>query len=279
MQSKPKVPWNTRLGRIGESEIEGRLDYFSNPVKYELDVGIDYYCELIEKDSPSRPFYVQAKGTEHFDDYWGQNIKKTTIMYWLEQQHPVFLIAYDENDGLCYRMSIEDKRYELLSKMGTPSDTIYSTIDKSHILEKGRDTNYDFIKKIKEDSLSIELWKEHPQPSGESYVKTIPPRPRSQRELILAQENLRMNMYSLIQHYLAINDLQNASLCCEFLSKFDRSHYNHFVWLARVSRLLGDEEKARTEYEEALRICERDKKWPTESMDKLKDSIRKEMET
>ena len=85
-------------------------------------------------------------------------------------------------------------------------------------------------------------------------------------------------MYSLIQHYLAINDLQNASLFGEFLCKFDEDHYNHFVWFARVNRLLGDNEKARTNYEEALRICERDKNWPTESMNKLTEAIRKEME-
>ena len=107
---KAQVPWNTRLGTVGESEVKARLAYFSIPTRYETDPGIDFYCELIENDSPSTPFYVQAKGTEHFDNGWGQSIAKSTITYWLQQEFPVFLIVYNENDGNCYWKSIEDNR-------------------------------------------------------------------------------------------------------------------------------------------------------------------------
>jgi hypothetical protein len=76
----PQIPWKTRLGMIGETQVKTRLAYFSIPTKYEIDPGIDFYCELLENDSPSLPFYIQAKGTEHFDDNGGQSIRKSTLM-------------------------------------------------------------------------------------------------------------------------------------------------------------------------------------------------------
>ena len=76
-----KFPWNQRKGYIAEEEIKKLLYYFSNPIKYDHDVGIDYYCELLENSSPTDSFYVQAKGTEHFDNDWGRSIKKSTIRY------------------------------------------------------------------------------------------------------------------------------------------------------------------------------------------------------
>ena len=279
MSSKAKVSWSTRLGAIGETEIKSRLSYFSNPVKFDLDVGIDFYCELLEDDSPSIPFYVQAKGTEHFDNSWGQSIKKSTIMYWLEQLFPVFLIVYDEDDKNCYWTSIEDKRYLLLDKMRTDKNTIYIKMYKLSILEKGRGKNDEFIRKIQEDLLSIELWRGRPQPKGKEYVKKMPGPPRSQIELLRNKANLRMNLSSLIQHYIRVDDLENAFICCDFLTKFDKSHYNHFVWFARINKLLGKKEEARENYKEALEICEKDRKWPRESMDKLKAAIIKEMES
>jgi hypothetical protein len=99
---KPRIPWTTRLGMIGEAQVKARLAYFSILTKYETDPGIDFYCELLENDSPSLPFYVQAKGTEHFDDKWGQSIPKSTLVYWLQQPSPVFLLVYDERQGICH---------------------------------------------------------------------------------------------------------------------------------------------------------------------------------
>ena len=156
MPSSVKVPWEIRLGDVGEAEIKGRLSYFSVPTKFVRDVGIDFYCELLEEDSPLMPFYVQAKGTEHIDDNWGASVKKSTIIYWLQQPFPVFLVVYDENTENCYWMSIEDYRYSLIQKIfETTSETIYLKIDKSHILEKGKGKNDEFIKKIKDDLISI----------------------------------------------------------------------------------------------------------------------------
>jgi hypothetical protein len=276
--SKVLVPWNIRLGAVGEAAIKSRLAYFSNPTKYEKDTGIDFYCELIEADSPSIPFYVQAKGTEHFDSSWGRGIPKRVIMYWLQQQHPVFLIVYDDETATCYWMSIEDHRYSLMQRFfATGSDTIHIKVDQSHILERGQGKHEVFIAKVKEDSLSIQLFRGHPQFIGEEYVKRIPPRPRSDHEFQLIKERVRAGLYSLVQHFWATNDVETAYTYCKFLADFDKSHYNHFAWLGQISSLLGRLDIARQSYEEALRICEADKTWPQDSMNEIIGSIKEEL--
>ena len=274
MSSGVKVTWETRLGSIAESEIESRLKYFSLPVKYNLDVGIDFYCELIKNETPSTPFYVQAKGNEHFDDNWGQGIKKSTIVYWLNQPFPVFLVAYDEHERECYWMSIEDSRYPLLQRFETKGETLYIKMDKSHVLARGRDANAEFISKIRDGVLSIMMWRGVAWPKGEGYVKQIPMPPRSEVELLNLKETIRMNSYSLIQHYAAKNDLPSIYDMCSFLAKFDKWHYNHFLWLGLVCMNLGRREEAIRSFDEALKICEMDKTWERESMEKLKEQTR-----
>lgn len=280
MTSSVKVPWEIRLGDIGEARIRSGLSYFSIPTKYERDVGIDFYCELLEDDSPSIPFYVQAKGTHHFDDNWGASVKKSTIRYWLQQSFPVFLIVYDENTGNSYWMSIEDYRYGLIEKILKPnSETIYLKMDRSHVLEEGKDKNDEFTRKIKEGVSSIELFRGRPLPKGEGYIKTIPSPPRSKIEFRRIKENIRQSLYSLLIHHLLRGDLGNAHFLCEFLTRFDKSHYNHFVWFGQINKALGRKTEAKRSYDEALRICERDKNWPRESMEKIIAQIRNEIES
>lgn len=276
-----KVPWETRLGDVGEAEIRSRLSYFSTATKYSRDVGIDFYCELLEDGSPSTPFYVQAKGTDHFDDNWGAGIKKSTIRYWLQQPFPVFLVVYDENTKICYWMSIEDYRYDLIEKIfKTSSETIYLKMGKSHVLEKGKDKNGEFIRKIKEGLGSIELFRGRPLPKGEGYVKLVPDPPRSKIELLRIKENIRQSLYSLLIYYFFVRgDLENAYLLGEFLTKFDKSHYTHFVWFGQINKALGKKAEAKKWFEEALRICEGDPNWPRESMKQIIARIKKDIES
>ncbi len=77
---------------------------------------------------------------------------------------------------------------------------------------------------------------------------------------------------------MQIKEWSQALVYAVFLSKIDISHYNHFVWLGRIYVNLCRKKDERKSYEEALNICERDKKWPQEDMDKLKAMIQKEME-
>ena len=92
MALERKIPWNQRLGEIGESTIKSYLAYFSNPMKPAFDVGIDFFCELLEDSSPSGMYFlVQAKGSQHFDEKWGRSFDKETIIFWLKKQLPTYI--------------------------------------------------------------------------------------------------------------------------------------------------------------------------------------------
>jgi tetratricopeptide (TPR) repeat protein len=281
MISSVQFPWERRLGRVGANTIKSFLSYFSktNSVEGDEDIGIDYHCELIEDDHPSITFFVQAKGTEHFKNNWSKGIRKSTILYWLSQKSPVYLIVYDENDRNCYWMSIEDHRYSLFKKLSQKhSKTITIKLDRSHVLERGKNKNHEFIEKIKDDLRSIQQFWGFPQPKGNGYVKIIPSPPRSEWELTQTKENVRMSLYSIIQHYIK-KDKQTALLFCRFLAEFDKSHYNHFFWLGQLNREMGNYEEAIESFKEALRICERDLRWPRDSMKSIIEAIHKEIET
>jgi len=279
VNTKPKVPWTTRLGTIGEAQVKARLAYFSIATKYETDPGIDFYCELLENDSPSIPFFVQAKGTEHFDAKWGQSIPKPTIVYWLQQAAPVFLMVYDEVNKLCYWMSIEELRYGLIEQIfTTDSATIHVRMDRTHALDLDRNLNQDFINKIKEDTTLVQLFRGEAVFRGDDYVKQLPSPPRSDLELVRIKENVRAGLYSLVQHSFATQDIAAAKLYCEFLANFDSDHYNHFVWLGRINVVNGNHSEAVINFRRALEICEADKIWPRESLKPIIDHIKDQLQ-
>jgi tetratricopeptide (TPR) repeat protein len=278
---KPKKPvllWNTRLGSIGEKAVLQRLSYFSNPTKYDQDLGLDFYCELIQDDSPSTPFYVQVKGTQHLDSSWGSSIPKSTISYWLQQKSPVYLMVFDEPGDICYWMSIEDHRYDLLQKLEiTESESIYISLDRSNILDRGKNKNSTFVNKIKEDLASIQLFWGFAQFHGEDYIKTIPSPPRSNAELVRLKENIRSNLYSLIGYYFSKHDLETAKAYCEFLTEFDRSHYNHFAWLGLIYKSIGQTELAEKHLIRAIKMLEGDKNWPLVSKEPIIAMLKRQL--
>lgn len=273
-----KYTWEERLGAVAEAEITKGLSYFSKVTKITKDVGLDFYCELLENDSPSMPFHIQAKGTEHFDKNWTGLIKKTTIHYWLRQSFPVFLIVYDEKEDKCYWMSIEENRYNLIEKLNkTKSGRIQFKLDRSNLFEVKKNGNQEFIKKIKEDYYYIEMFHGHPLLIGDGYVKKLPHRPRTDFELRQTKENVRVSLYSLVLHYSALNSVEDVKLICDFLVEFDKSHYNHFMWLGEIYKKLGDKKSAKRYFDEALEICKRDKKWERESMSRIIALIKAEI--
>lgn len=282
MESYPKVKWETRLGDVGESAIRKQLSYFSTVTKTERDVGIDFLCELVVENKPWAKYYVQAKGTEHFDAQWGSNVKKSTISYWLKQEDPVYLIVYDDKDGRSYWMSIEDHRYELfdrIMKSDTQSDSIYIRMDRSQILEDGKEKNELLRSKIISDKYSIQQFYGYPQMQGIGYIRVIPPPPRNVHELVMTKETIRKSLYSLIIHYLGKNDVETAYLCCEFLTKFDKGHYNHFEWFGLLNIVLRKPIEAKSALEEAIHIFEGDKNWPLEDKMLQIKRLREEIET
>jgi hypothetical protein len=71
MFREPRITTNQKRGRSGEHAIESRLSSFSNIMHPEYDMGIDYFCELIENSALSgRYFCVQAKSTRKFKNNW-----------------------------------------------------------------------------------------------------------------------------------------------------------------------------------------------------------------
>jgi hypothetical protein len=74
--------------------------------------------------------------------------------------------------------------------------------------------------------------------------------------------------------------LKTAKAYCEFLAQFDPTgHYNHFMWLGQINLGLREKEIAKKNLEQALWICENDKKWPKESMDNLIRQIKQLIES
>lgn len=277
--TKPKVPWTTRLGTIGESQIKARLSYFSIPSKYETDPGLDFYCELLENDSPTLPFYVQVKSTEHFDAHWGASISKSTLVYWLQQPAPVFLMVYDDVNKKCYWMPIEEIRYLLIKQIfTTESKTVYVKMDKSHGLDQDLYLNQDLIDRIKQDTALVQLFRGQAVFHGDGYVGQMPPTPRSEIELVRIKENVRAGLYSLVQHCSTSQDINAAKLYCEFLIKFDLDHYNHFVWLGQINLAEGNHSAAVKNFRRALEICAADKIWPKETLQPIIDAIKKQLE-
>jgi len=274
-----KVPWNNRLGIIAQSEIKKRLSYFANVNEYNVDVGLDFYCELLENDSPKLPFYIQAKGTEHFDDNWGQSIPKSTIIYWLQQVFPVYLVVYDENDGNCYWLAIEDIRYDLLQKLSKPnSNSIYITVTKNNKLLTGKRQNESLVEKIKEDKNSIDRFLGFPPFKGEGYLKSLPEPPQSLSEYKRIKENTRANLYSMMQYHSSAGEDDEVYSYCEFLTKMDKSHYNHFVWFGILNKKKGNSNIAKEHFKKALEICKADKIWPEESMKNIIEYIKNEID-
>jgi len=286
MTSPLKFPWNRKLGKIGEFEISKRLSYFSKVTQDENDVAIDFVCQLCENEILSgKYFFVQAKGTQHFDEHWGKSIAKKTILYWVKQPFPVFLVVYDEVNQECYWMSVTEQFNNVwIKQMATDSKTIYIKMDRSNVLEEGEKKNSAFIGKIKHDSTLINLIRGHPQLFGEGYIKRKPLLLLPKEVVSNFNDSVRIGINYLIGHYLILKDIETATFLCDFLTKFDDSHYDHFVLMGRINDVLGNKSQAKLNFEQAISICERDKNWDSKkrpsdpSIDEVIELIRKEIE-
>jgi len=294
------IPWSRRLGGIGESAIETRLKYFSTPLKTqpEHDEGIDFYCVLEgDRSLPSRLFLIQAKGTSYFDKAWSRSFDKRIVQLWLNQLCPVYLVAYDEVGKQCYWMSIEENRDKLTEFLASDKKTIRLTISKTSVLEEGK--NADFVRRINEDLKSVNfrtnLIRGTPQLEGEGYVRRF-------RTLVLPdtligniREGVRTSMNYLIYNSLYRKDINNAYILCKFLTEFDTEHYDHFVLVGNICKLLNRPDEALSNYQKAIDICKGDKNWNAlkgpadssiediiksieEEMDKLWDSCKEKNE-
>ena len=69
------------------------------------------------------------------------------------------------------------------------------------------------------------------------------------------------------------------------MATFDKDHYDHFVFLARICHTLGKDDEAKENYDLAIEVCKRDKKWnkmkkPTDaSIEEIIETLEKEKAT
>ena len=72
---------------------------------------------------------------------------------------------------------------------------------------------------------------------GDGYVRRLPVAYLPSKVRINLKENIRISLNFLISHYILENNIDRAFMLCEFLTKFDKSHYDHFGNLGRLTRL------------------------------------------
>ena len=259
MSHKPRVPLAQRRGTSAEAEVKALLSFFSVPAKQDPDIGTDFLCELLEGDIPSGRFFgVQAKGTKRLGERQLVSIKKTTIRHWLQSPFPIFLIVFDEDRKRYHWVSITDNFWALIQKLETDSRSISIQVDGSHLLSK--DETKKFVAKVNDDAAMLSLVYGHPQ-FGDGYVRTLPVAFLPSTVRMGLEENIRTSMNFLINHWLLEDKIDKAYLLCEFLTRFDKAHYDHFWKFGHINRLMGRKAEAKRFFEEAIRICREDKNW------------------
>lgn len=171
----PKIPRFRRVGKSGEHQIAAILDDFANVAVPEYDVGLDFFCELLENNLPTgKCFWIQVKTTEKFNDHWTQHVDKKDVKIWLTRFFPVFIILYEKSSDIAYWASVEDNRRKWVSKLDDQNKTVKVVIGRSQILKKN-DENLEFKKIVKRDIVLANAIQGVPHMIGdEGYIRTIP---------------------------------------------------------------------------------------------------------
>ncbi|HML03611.1 MAG TPA: DUF4365 domain-containing protein [Candidatus Bathyarchaeia archaeon] len=263
---KLQIPKFARLGRSGQLEIASILSSFANYAQPEYDVGIDFFCELLDDGCPSGIFFwVQAKTSDKFEESWSEYIDKETVRLWLEQPFPVYIIVCEKASGSFYWASVEDNRENWQSMLLTKSKTINVVVSRSNVLEKDPNNNSEFKRKIRGDTIRLNAIKGIPMFVKQGYGSPAFGYVPALRLSDVARENIRGTIrfgfdYLVIDEALR-NQFENAYKLCKLLSEFDKCHYDHFLMFARICRQLGKSAEAKTTYETAIRICKGDRNW------------------
>lgn len=257
----PKIPQFKIRGQSGEYEIASLLSSFSNLMAPDYDVGLDFYCELLERNSPSGKFFwVQAKATQQFDTYWSQYVGKETIEVWLRQLSPVFIVLLEKTSGNYYWMSVEENRKDWTNKLLDSNNSIEITLDRKHVFERNGE-NRQFIERVEYDSILSNANHGITHMIGDGYVRSIPVLWLSQQAELNVRYRVRLGLDYLINDCILKNGFQGAYELGRILAEFDRGHYDHFLVLARVCRQLGKYAEARDNYNIAIGICKDDPNW------------------
>ena len=257
----PTIPDWRKKGRSGEHEIASLLSMISNVMVQDYDIGFDFYCELIEGNSPSGKFFwVQVKTTQHFNSTWSEYIDKSTITLWLQQVSPVFVFLFEISSEKCYWLSVEEHRTEWTVGLSDPNSSVEIVIDRKHVFKRN-EKNLEFIERVKGDFILNNAIHGIPHMIGEGYVRAIPVLRLSSPAASNIRHRVRLGLDYLIGDAVIKKNFQAAYELLRLLTDFDRGHYDHFVVLAQVCRQLGRTSEARDNYNVAIGICKDDPNW------------------
>lgn len=266
MSEDKGITESQRRGGSGELIVEARLASFAQIQRSIplFEYAIDLYCRLLQNGKPSNSIFgVEVKSTKHFDDHYSEPIGKDILRFWLTQPFPVFVVVYEESSDSCYWISAEDNRQEWVAKLQNEKESATITIDRTHPL--GKDQYAEFIQKIEEDIIRVNAARGIPQFISKGYegyaIGYIPILRLSDEARENVKQTVRLGFNYLVSDSVLRNDLQNAYDLCRLLGDFDRSHYDHYLTLARICRKLGKKEEARANYKRAIEVCKRDPNW------------------
>ena len=257
-----KIPEFWRTGKAGEYHVASLLSSFANMMTPHYDVGIDFYCELLESNSSSGLiFLIQVKSTKKFKSSWSKNIEKETINFWISQPFPVFIILFEETSQKCFWMSVEDHRNEWMAQLRSKTKSISIKINRLYELKREGTKKAIFVNKIKSDVVLVNANQGKPSMIGKGYVRQIPILRLSDTSRHNILHNIRIGFDYLINDSLLKKNLKNAYKFGKLLTNLDKAHYDHFLVLARVSRQLKLTKEAKINYQQAIEICKADYNW------------------
>lgn len=257
-------------GGIGESATETVLKSFAQvfrPVPL-FEYSIDFYCRLIDKGKPLTPFWVEVKSSKCVKDDWRRSIKRETVIFWLEQLSPVFIVVYDISEDICYWVSVEDNREIWTEKIERNAKSISLKVKKSQTLNKANRINSDFIKKIVDDTIHVNIANGIPQViylGGKGVTPNyaffaFPNLDLSENAQIAFRQKIRFSLNLLLRDQYN-KCLPEAYRLCKILTDFDKDHYEHFELLGDICVQLGKTDEAMTYYDCAIDIFRRDPNW------------------
>ena len=278
-----------QYGGIGESATEMVLKLFSQvfrPVPL-FEYSIDFYCRLLDRGKPSnKTFWVEVKSTNSVNDKWKRSIKRETALFWLNQLAPVFIVVYDLSSDIIYWVSVEDNRKNWSSKLEKNAKSITLKVVGSQVLNKKKDKNKEFAKKIQEDTIHVNAVNGIPEvihvggkgsPSGYSFF-AFPNIELSERARGAFQQKIRLSLNFLLRDACSRKVWSDAYQLAKILTIFDKSHYDHFELMGDICAVLGSPTEALNYYDQAIEMFRQDPNWDknrTEGISSVSENIQR----
>ncbi|MHA2408085.1 MAG: hypothetical protein ACXACA_06920, partial [Candidatus Ranarchaeia archaeon] len=154
----------------------------------------------------------------------------------------------------------EENRATWINKLKDSNKSIEVIINRKRLFEKiGENTQ--FIKQVKNDIICANANQGIPNMMGKGYVRSIPILWLSEFARSNIRHRIRLGLDYLIYDSILKKKFQEAYRLSKLLVEFDRSHYDHFLILARICHQLGKKSEARDNYNIAIGICKDDPNW------------------